>query len=91
MARGVACTDDDEDGDCDYGSSGVPCCADAPLSGGLCGGATSLPHATYPLLGGSYQTDSEDGATCDYSFFKVGYGFRLYDTGFRCCFDTDPR
>jgi hypothetical protein len=92
VARGVACTDADEDGYCDeYGTDNVPCCDDAPLSGGVCGGVTSLPHATYPLLGGSYQTDSEDSATCDYSFFKVDYGFRLYDTGFRCCFDVDPR
>ena len=92
VARGIACTDGDGDGNCDqYGGDAVGCCDDAPLSGGVCGGASALPHSIYPLLGGSYRTLEESSATCDYSFFKVDWDFRLFDTGFRCCFDVDPR
>ena len=44
----------------------------------------------YRLMGGAFNTDSELGATCDFSFYSVVSGFRLFDTGFRCCFASDP-
>jgi hypothetical protein len=97
VTRGIPCTDDDSDDNCDeYGSDNVPCCADAPLGSdgagnSYCGGPLVLPHSAYPLLGGSYLTADESSAMCDYSFFRVGWDFRLFDTGFRCCFDVDPR
>lgn len=44
----------------------------------------------YPLMGGSYLTEVEVGAGCDFSFM-VGEGDYLNrDAGFRCCFDQDP-
>lgn len=78
-ARGLACTDSAE------------CCDGDPCSDGFCGGLTALPHAVYPLFGGGYATASEAGASCDFDFFKVEPSFKLFDTGFRCCFDQDPR
>jgi hypothetical protein len=75
---GVACTADNQ------------CCNGERCTGGLCGGPGTLPGAVYPLLGGSYTTDSEAGATCSFDFYKVNGGFKLFDTGFRCCFDSNP-
>ena len=66
------------------------CCDGDACVEGLCGGPTSLPHAVYPLLGGSYSTVEAESATCDFEFFKVEPSFKLFDTGFRCCFDADP-
>ncbi|MEM6787640.1 MAG: MopE-related protein [Myxococcota bacterium] len=45
----------------------------------------------YPLMGGAYNTPSEFGATCSFDFYVVDESFRLLDTGFRCCFSSDPR
>ncbi len=45
----------------------------------------------YPLMGGAYNTQNEAGATCNYSFYTVKSSFKLFDVGFRCCFDVDPR
>jgi MYXO-CTERM domain-containing protein len=45
----------------------------------------------YPLMGGSFSTASEDAATCTFDFYTVEQNFQLLDTGFRCCFDSDPR
>ena len=45
----------------------------------------------FPLMGGAYNTQSEAGATCDFSFYTVDRNFKLFDVGFRCCFDQDPR
>jgi hypothetical protein len=45
----------------------------------------------YPLLGGAYITQVEAGATCQFDFYVVNQTFKLLDTGFRCCFDSDPR
>jgi hypothetical protein len=42
------------------------------------------------LMGGGFGT-SEGGATCGFSFYSVAPSYQLYDTGFRCCFDVDPR
>jgi len=44
----------------------------------------------YPLLGGAFGSP-EAGATCDFDFYVVDEDFKLLDTGFRCCFDSDPR
>jgi hypothetical protein len=52
---------------------------------------TRLNGTTYTLMGGSYTTQSEDGARCDFDFFSVANDFKLFDAGFRCCFDQDPR
>ncbi|MBN2725198.1 MAG: hypothetical protein JXR95_14125 [Deltaproteobacteria bacterium] len=46
---------------------------------------------TYSLMGGSFMTQDEDGAMCTFDFYVVDEEFQLWDTGFRCCFDTDPR
>jgi len=46
--------------------------------------------ATYTLMGGAFTSAAESGATCDFSFFNVNDTFKLYDAGFRCCFDADP-
>jgi hypothetical protein len=48
------------------------------------------PTTTYPLMGGSFVTSSEEGARCDFSFFNVDESFKFFDTGFRCCFTQDP-
>ncbi len=45
----------------------------------------------YPLMGGAYNTPSEFGATCNFDFYVVDQSFKLLDTGFRCCFSSDPR
>ncbi|MEZ4296407.1 MAG: MopE-related protein [Polyangiaceae bacterium] len=44
----------------------------------------------YRLMGGAFNTGSEDGATCDFTFYSVTQDFKFFDTGFRCCFTTDP-
>jgi hypothetical protein len=44
----------------------------------------------YPLLGGAFNTQAEDGARCDFTFFSVKQTFQFYDTGFRCCFSANP-
>ncbi|MCA9624931.1 MAG: hypothetical protein KC731_38165, partial [Myxococcales bacterium] len=44
----------------------------------------------YPLMGGAYNSP-QYGATCDFDFYVVDDDFKLLDTGFRCCFDSDPR
>ena len=57
----------------------------------VCGGADALQGATYPVMGGAFSSGDENGAACDFTFYQVGEAFKLYDTGFRCCFDADPR
>ena len=46
--------------------------------------------ALYTLMGGAFNTQSEDGASCDFTFFSVDQAFKLFDMGFRCCFDVNP-
>jgi hypothetical protein len=41
-------------------------------------------------MGGGYDTVSDTGATCDFTFYSVDNTFKLYDTGFRCCFSSNP-
>jgi hypothetical protein len=45
---------------------------------------------SYPLMGGAFNTQSDDGATCDFDFYAVSSSFKFFDTGFRCCFSADP-
>jgi hypothetical protein len=66
------------------------CCGTTPCTGGVCGGAGTLLESVYPLMGGGYETVGENGASCNFTFFKVESDFRLFDTGFRCCFDQNP-
>ena len=44
----------------------------------------------YTLMGGAFNTQAEDGASCDFTFFSVDQSFKLFDIGFRCCFDQNP-
>jgi hypothetical protein len=45
---------------------------------------------TYPLMGGAFNTPSEAGAACSFSFYTVDPSFQLFDLGYRCCFSADP-
>ena len=49
-----------------------------------------LDGAQYRVVGGAFNSQSESGSTCDFSFYAVADTFKFYDTGFRCCFDEDP-
>jgi hypothetical protein len=91
VTRGIVCHDDNDDGCDDYGDGQAKCCEDAPLVDDVCGGPLVRPHSVYPLMGGSYVTLTDTAAECSYDFFKVTWPLRLFDAGFRCCFDTDPR
>ena len=44
----------------------------------------------YPVMGGAFDSDSESGAACNFTFYTVDQNFKLFDTGFRCCFTSDP-
>ena len=44
----------------------------------------------YPLMGGAFNSASEDGAACGFTFYTVDQNFKLFDTGFRCCFSANP-
>ncbi|MBI5533337.1 MAG: hypothetical protein HY898_11510 [Deltaproteobacteria bacterium] len=44
----------------------------------------------YKLMGGAFNTQSEDGAACQFTFYTVDQNFQFFDTGFRCCFSADP-
>ncbi len=46
--------------------------------------------ATYPVMGGAFDTQVDTGAACTFTFYTVASTFSLYDTGFRCCFTSDP-
>ena len=41
-------------------------------------------------MGGAFNTLAEDGAQCSFNFFSVTTTFKFFDTGFRCCFSSDP-
>ncbi|MEZ4296188.1 MAG: MopE-related protein [Polyangiaceae bacterium] len=45
---------------------------------------------TYKTMGGAFNTDSESGAACGFTFYAVSQSFKFFDTGFRCCFTSDP-
>ncbi|MFO0571366.1 MAG: MopE-related protein [Polyangiaceae bacterium] len=44
----------------------------------------------FTLMGGAFNSDSEDGSACDFTFFTVDAQYKLFDVGFRCCFAADP-
>ncbi len=46
--------------------------------------------AQFTLMGGAFTSASEDGSTCDFSFYNVDGLFKFFDTGFRCCFNQNP-
>ena len=45
---------------------------------------------SYVLMGGSYLTQSESGSACGFTFNAVDQNYRMADTGFRCCYASDP-
>ena len=52
---------------------------------------TRLNATTYIVMGGAFNTQSENGATCTFDFYAVDEEYKFYDAGFRCCFSSDPR
>lgn len=54
----------------------------------LCNTSTS----NFVLMGGAFNTadPTGEGAACDFTFYNVDDSFKLFDVGFRCCFDEDP-
>jgi uncharacterized protein (TIGR03382 family) len=44
----------------------------------------------YALMGGSFSSLSEDASACGETGFAVDGNYRQSDTGFRCCFSSDP-
>ena len=51
---------------------------------------TKVAANTYSLLGGAFDSQDENGSSCQFTFYTVDQNFKFYDTGFRCCFSTDP-
>ena len=45
----------------------------------------------YALMGGAFDTDLDAGATCSNTSYLATNLFTTGDTGFRCCYDADPR
>ena len=52
---------------------------------------TKFATNQYKLMGGAFNSESEAGAACGFTFYTVDQNFQFFDTGFRCCFDQDPR
>jgi len=52
---------------------------------------TKTGNDVYPLMGGSYHTEVEAGATCNFDFMVSNQSYSAQDVGFRCCFNQDPR
>lgn len=50
----------------------------------------NLNATVYKPMGGAFNSQDENGATCDFSFYTVDQDFKFFDTGFRCCFSSDP-
>jgi hypothetical protein len=44
----------------------------------------------YTLMGGGFNSATESGTTCDFTFYAVDDEFKFPDTGFRCCFSANP-
>jgi len=51
---------------------------------------TKITTNQYNLLGGAFDSQEENGASCQFTFYTVDQSFQFYDTGFRCCFSADP-
>jgi hypothetical protein len=45
---------------------------------------------TYKIMGGAFNSQSEAGSACNFTFYATDEEFKFYDTGFRCCFTTNP-
>jgi hypothetical protein len=58
--------------------------------GGVINQITKRGTNDYPLMGGAFNTQAENGAKCDFDFYSVSSSFKFYDTGFRCCFGQNP-
>jgi Putative metal-binding motif len=54
-----------------------------------CGGMNQ-PACVYRIMGGAFNTDSEAGASCSFTFYATDQNYKFFDTGFRCCFTSDP-
>jgi len=44
----------------------------------------------YRVVGGAFDTQDANGATCAFSFYSIDKDFKFFDAGFRCCFASDP-
>ena len=51
---------------------------------------TKVTTNQYDLMGGSYLNQVEAGAACGFTAFATDQNFASSDTGFRCCFSSDP-
>lgn len=49
-------------------------------------------QSSFTLMGGAFNTadPTGEGAACDFTFYNVTSDFKLFDVGFRCCFDNNP-
>lgn len=54
-----------------------------------CGGPSPQPACVYKTMGGAFDTESEAGASCGFTFYTVASTFKFFDTGFRCCFTAE--
>jgi hypothetical protein len=50
----------------------------------------STGQTVFKPMGGSFVTQTEEGARCDFTFYTVDQSFKFFDTGFRCCFTSNP-
>jgi hypothetical protein len=71
-------------------ATAADCCSGTCTTGKCVGGTAGTTPASYPAMGGAYDTQDESGATCTFNFYNVDQSFKLYDLGFRCCFTADP-
>ncbi len=62
----------------------------ADISPGGCSPSATDSSCLFTLMGGAFNTQAEAGASCDFDFFTVDDEFKLFDVGFRCCFDQKP-
>ena len=60
------------------------------ITGNLREIARDVVNSSYKLVGGAFDTQDPNGATCDFTFYTVSQSYQFFDTGFRCCFSTDP-
>ncbi len=51
---------------------------------------TKTSTGVYTVMGGAFNSASEAGSSCDFTFYQVDDEFKFYDTGFRCCFSQNP-
>ncbi|MCB9582980.1 MAG: hypothetical protein H6717_38440 [Polyangiaceae bacterium] len=61
-----------------------------PISPNGCNQSASNSTCLFTLMGGAFNTQAEDGASCDFTFFTVDAQYKLFDVGYRCCFDQNP-